>query len=251
MAERGEGGPVEPHPVIAGFYAQRAQHKPFIRGLFNDTAPYYDGINRLFSLGSGAWYRRRCLMRAGLRSGHSIIDVAVGTGLLAREAVAVTGVKQAVVGIDLSEAMLAVARGKLDIALVQGMAEALPFADGVADFVTMGYALRHVADLVVAFREFHRVLRPGGTVLLLEIGRPRTRLGCALASAYLGRVVPFLCGLAHGRHRARALMRYYWETIENCVPPEVILEAMQAGGFEAPCCDAELDLFRSYIGRKA
>lgn len=243
-------GPVEPHPVIAGFYRESAERGDFVRTLFNETAPYYDGINRLFSLGSGAWYRRRCLRRAGLRRGCRVIDVAVGTGLLAREAALLTGSPRQVVGVDLSEAMLAIARQKLGLPLVQGAAECLPFADESADFVTMGYALRHVSDLVVAFREFHRVLRPGGTVLLLEIGNPTRRLNRALASTYLGRVVPFLCRWTSGQSRTRLLMRYHWHTIEHCVPPDIILRAMRDSGFRDIRCETDLDLFRSYVGRK-
>ena len=250
MHQRDERGPMEPHPVIAGFYAGRAEHRPFVRGLFNDTAPYYDRINWLFSLGTGARYRRQCLLAAGLRQGMRVIDVAVGTGLLAREAAAVTGNRQEVIGIDLSETMLAIARSKLNIPLVQGLAERLPFAEASADFVTMGYALRHVSNLADVFQEFHRVLRPSGIVLVLEIGRPTKRLSRVMTSAYLGKVVPFLCGMANGRARTSALMRYYWETIENCVPPDVILEAMRVGGFTEPRCQTELDIFRSYVARK-
>lgn len=242
--------PVEPHPVIAGFYDGREQRLSFVRSLFNETAPYYDGINRLFSLGSGAWYRRRCLKRAGLGPGCRVIDVAIGTGLLAREAIALTGNAGDVIGVDLSEAMLGVAREKLGLPLVQGAAEHLPFADESADFVTMGYALRHVSDLVTAFREFHRVLRRDGTVLLLEIGQPTRAVNRALASAYLGRVVPFLCRWTSGRSRTRILMQYYWHTIEHCVPPEIILQAMRDGGFRDLRCEADFDLFRSYVGRK-
>src|SRR5258707_15354361 len=117
---------VEPHPVLTGFYGQRAQRSSFVRRLFNETAPYYDGLNQLFSLGSGAWYRRRSLLRAGLRPGLKVIDVAVGAGLLAREIVGVTGRAGDVIGIDLSEAMLAAARRKLNIRLIQGIAEQLP-----------------------------------------------------------------------------------------------------------------------------
>src|ERR1700761_5189492 len=77
----------------------------FVRGLFNDTAPYYDTVNRLFSLGSGGWYRRRCLLRAGLRPGQTVLDVAIGTGLIAEEALRIVGTEGAVVGLDLSDAM--------------------------------------------------------------------------------------------------------------------------------------------------
>ena len=223
---------------------------PFVRHLFNSTAPHYDAINRLFSLGSGGWHRRRCLRRAGLRQGCRVVDVAVGTGLLAREALAITGDRRSVIGVDLSEGMLAIAREKLGVPLVQGAAEALPIADGVADFVTMGFALRHVADLVAAFREFRRVLRRGGTVLLLEVGRPDKWLNRAVATTYLGRLLPVLSRLVTGDDDAQALMQYHWRTIEACVRPEIVLEAMAEADFDDSRCITDLDLFRSYIGRK-
>jgi demethylmenaquinone methyltransferase / 2-methoxy-6-polyprenyl-1,4-benzoquinol methylase len=250
MQEPPEQGRVAPHPVIAGFYEQSAHRLPFVRGLFNSTATHYDALNRWFSLGSGGWYRRRCLTRAGLRPGLTVIDVAVGTGLLAQEAVAITGERRRVIGVDLSERMLAIARGKLGIPLVQGAAEALPLADAGADFVTMGYALRHVGDLVTAFREFHRVLRGGGKLVLLELGRPSGTVSRAVASTYLGRVMPVLSRWTTGDAQAETLMRYYWQTIEQCVPPETILAAMADSGFQEVRCVTDLDLFRSYIGRK-
>jgi demethylmenaquinone methyltransferase/2-methoxy-6-polyprenyl-1,4-benzoquinol methylase len=249
MSEPDPRSIIEPHRVLGGFYAQRTQRSSFVRRLFNETAQHYDGVNRLFSLGSGAWYRRRSLLRAGLRPGHGVIDVAVGTGLLAREIVAVTGSADRVIGIDLSEGMLAAARRKLDIHLVQGMAEQLPVAGDSADFLTMGYALRHVADLVGALREFHRVLRRDGTVVLLEISKPTRALSHALVSGYLGHVVPLICRLTAGQ-RTKTLMEYYWETIENCVPPDTILEAMARAGFAERRCDVDFDIFRTYVGRK-
>ena len=70
---------------------------------------------------------------------------------------------------------------------MQARAEALPLRDASVDFVSMGYALRHVADLAALFAEFRRVLRPGGRVLLLEIARPEGVFGHAVAKIYLGR----------------------------------------------------------------
>jgi demethylmenaquinone methyltransferase/2-methoxy-6-polyprenyl-1,4-benzoquinol methylase len=242
--------PLEPHPVIPEFYAERAQRLPFVRGLFNRTAPHYDAINQVFSLGSGRRYRRQCLLRSGLRPGMRLIDVAIGTGLLAQEAVSITESRRNVIGVDLSEGMLAIAREKLGIALIQGTADALPLADEIADFVTMGYALRHVSDLTAAFREFHRVLRRGGTLLLLEIGKPSSRLKRVLVSTYLGRIVPLLCRWTTGEAQAKALMQYYWATIENCVPAEIVLQAMRDSGFQDAQCKVDLDLFRSFVGRK-
>jgi demethylmenaquinone methyltransferase/2-methoxy-6-polyprenyl-1,4-benzoquinol methylase len=248
--KRSVAEPVEPHPVMPAYYGKKAQRAGFVRHLFNETAPHYDRINRLFSIGSGAWYRRHCLRRAGLQPGMRLLDVAVGTGLVAREAVGLCGMRADVIGLDLSESMLAQARRSLDVPLIQGMAEDLPLADASVDFITMGYALRHVADLTVTFREFHRVLRPGGTVLLLEISRPTHLMTWHAMSVYLGWVVPMMSRLTGGGASGRTLMRYYWETIDQCVAPEVITQAMTGAGFAQVRCDVEFDMFRNYSGRK-
>jgi demethylmenaquinone methyltransferase/2-methoxy-6-polyprenyl-1,4-benzoquinol methylase len=236
--------------LVAAYYADPARRLKANRDLFNKSAPHYDWVNGLFSLGSGAWYRRFCLRRAGLKPGAKVVDVAVGTGLLAREAVAITGDRGAVIGIDVSEAMLAIARKNLGIALIQGAAEALPLAPGIADFVTMGYALRHVADLPAAFREAFRVLRPGGTILLIEMSAPRRRIVRALASAYIGKILPLLSLLTRDKG-ARTLMRYHWETIAGYMPPDAVLRVMAESGFENLACTNYVDLFQHYIGRKA
>jgi demethylmenaquinone methyltransferase/2-methoxy-6-polyprenyl-1,4-benzoquinol methylase len=239
-----------PHPALPGYYGADAERAGFVRRLFDDTAAQYDRINAVFSLGSGAWYRRQTLMRAGLRPGDRVLDVACGTGLVTREAVRVTGDPWAVLGLDPSAGMLAEARRGVAGPLVRGRAEALPLADASRDFITMGYALRHVADLSVAFAEYHRVLRPGGTVLLLEIGRPEGRVAHALARAYLGRVVPALCRLTSPRARAGTLMQYYWDTIEACVPAETILHHLHASGFSDVTCETSLGIFRAYVARR-
>ena len=240
---------LEPHPILDEFYAAQSQRLPFVRDLFNKTAPHYDALNRVFSLGTGARYRRRCLLRAGLQRGHRVIDVAIGTGLLAREAVAITGDRHSVVGVDLSEGMLRIARDKLGVPLIQGTAEGLPIADGVADFVTMGYALRHVSNLAGAFGEFRRALRRGGTVLALEVSKPTKPLTQLVASTYLGQVVPLLSRWTTGKATIETLTRYYWATIEHCVPTETILQAMHDAGFQDSRCIVDLDIFRSFVGR--
>jgi demethylmenaquinone methyltransferase/2-methoxy-6-polyprenyl-1,4-benzoquinol methylase len=244
-------GATAPHPVLTDYYGKASERLSFVRRLFDDTAPHYDGINRLFSFGTGASYRRRCLIDAGLKPRHRVIDIATGTGLVALEARGIVGNDENVVGLDLSRSMLAVARRKMNIPLVQGTADQLPFDDGSADFVTMGYALRHVSDLVATFTEFRRILRPGGTVLILEIARPANPLTRAALAAYLGRVVPLLSLVATAQSRTRTLLRYYWDTIENCVSPDVILRSLREAGLGDIRTTSQFQLLRSYAAKKS
>lgn len=241
---------IEPHPPLTDYYTDAGQRPAFVRGLFDEAASSYDSVNRAFSLGSGAWYRRRALRRAGLAPAARLLDVAVGTGLVAREAVRILGDRGHVIGLDVSERMLAEARRYCDIALVRGRAEQIPLADCSIDFVSLGYALRHLAELGAAFGELHRVLRPGGRLLLLEIGRPRSPLGRRLARLWFGGLAPALCRLAAPGSETRRLMRYFWDTVDQCVAPEVILDQLAAAGFVELGCHTDLRLFRAYTGRK-
>src|SRR2546430_11852133 len=84
------------------------------------------------------------------------------------------------------------AAGDATSSRVQATSEALPFADAAFDFITIGFALRHFADLHTAFRECRRVLRPGGKLLILEITAPEPRVGRAPLGAYMGGLVPLL-----------------------------------------------------------
>ena len=148
--------------------------------------------------------------------------------------------------------MLAEARKTLPVALVQGVAERLPFADACADFLTMGYALRHVADLESTFREYLRVLIPGGTLLILELTRPVTNSAAyRLIRFYLYRVVPLIARFGAGGAESKKLMEYFWDTIDQCVPPEIILEALSRSGFESLRRNVSHQVFSEYVAKKS
>jgi demethylmenaquinone methyltransferase/2-methoxy-6-polyprenyl-1,4-benzoquinol methylase len=136
------------------------------------------------------------------------------------------------------------------VRLLSGRAEAVPLPDGAVDFISMGYALRHVADLAVAFGEFARVLAPGGRLCVLEITSPAGRMRRALLKTYMRGLVPFLARY-FARHRdVPKLMRYYWDTIEACANPEVIMAAMRAAGFVDVGRTLTLGVFSEYHARK-
>jgi len=242
--------PTPPHPVLPAYFDSEQARRGFVRRLFDTTAGDYDRIERLVSFGSGPWYRHRALLRAGLRPGMRVLDVAIGTGLVAREALAIVGDSGEIVGLDPSAGMLRQARKLLAVPLVQGFGERLPFADEQFDFISMGYALRHVADLGSLFREFHRVLRPGATVCMLEITRPDGALSNAALKLYLRGIAPLLSRVIGQTAEAPTLYRYFWDTIEACVPPTRVLAALGDSQFSAVKRHVEARLFSEYTARR-
>ncbi len=221
----------QPHPVLKPYYETDGERQAFVMTLFDAGARHYDWVCAVGSLGSGRWHRHRALRRGGLRDGMRLLDVATGTGLVARSARDTLREPGAVIGLDPSAGMLREARKSLPVPLVQGRAEALPFVGDHFDMLSVGYALRHVADLEVTFRECMRVLAPGGRLLILEISRPRSMIGRQLLRLYVQRILPLVMRVGTGSAEAELLVRYYWDTIAECVPPETILESLQRSGF--------------------
>lgn len=238
-----------PHAPLVDYYAHESERRGFVRSIFDRTAVDYNRIERLMAFGSGPWYRRRALERAGLAPGMNALDVATGTGLVLREAVALAGATGEVVGFDLSPGMLQGAR-RSGAALVQGAAERLPFRDERFDFLSLGFALRHLSDLEATFGELHRVLRPGGRICLLEITRPQGRLAHALLKAYMRLAVPALARAVGRRDDTSRLFRYYWDTIEACASPPRVIATLEAAGFTGVRRHVELGIFSEYQGQK-
>ena len=222
-----------PLPHATKYWTRAEDRQGVVNALFARSAVHYDCACDIMSMGSGQSYRAAALARAGVTTGMRVLDVGSGTGLLAREVQRLVGPMGTVVGVDPSAQMMTAGRSHLAIPLVQAVGECLPFPDAHFDFLTMGYALRHVPDLGQAFGEYRRVLKPGGRVLLLEITRPATALGTAVARAYFGTVVPYLARLWTRSADAADLMRFYWDTIEQCVPPEAVLASLHESGFVA------------------
>ena len=238
-----------PHTPLPAYYADETQHTQYLRRIFDDTAPDYDRIERLLALGSGPRYRRSALHRAGLTQGARVLDVGIGTGLVAREALQLIGPEGTLVGVDPSPGMMAQARLP-GVELLQGKAEALPRPDASCDFLSMGYALRHLPDVHAAFAEFHRVLRPGGRLVILEITKPTSRLGAAVLRAYMRACVPLLARLVARQRDTAELWRYYWDTIEACIPPASVQAALTAAGFTQVACHTELGMFSEYTATR-
>jgi demethylmenaquinone methyltransferase / 2-methoxy-6-polyprenyl-1,4-benzoquinol methylase len=231
-----------PISTLPRYFADEPGRRAFLDGLFGETAGDYDFVERLLGFGSGPWYRRDALRRAGLKPGMRVLDIATGTGLVAREASAL-GAR--VIGLDPSAGMLSEAR-RLSYPLVRALGEKLPFADASFDFVSMGFALRHVADLNALFAEMRRVLVPGGVACVLEITRPRSAVAAAPLRFFMTQVVPALARVSGRGTASRRLMRFYWDTIEACVPPAAVLDSFAQSGLAAKRA-VVLGIFSEYI----
>jgi demethylmenaquinone methyltransferase / 2-methoxy-6-polyprenyl-1,4-benzoquinol methylase len=239
-----------PHPPLPEYYPAEADRGGWVRQIFDNTAQDYDRIERLMAFGSGSWYRRRALGRAGLIAGMRVLDVGVGTGLTARQAAQIVGQTGQVTGVDPSVGMLKSAKVPAGVELLIGSAESLPVAAESTDFLCMGYALRHIADLSKALREYLRVLKPGGRICLLEITRPEGRISRAMLRAYMRGVVPMMAGVFGGTADSPKLMRYYWDTIDACAAPSEILNAIGEAGFVEEYRYVEMGIFSEYCARK-
>jgi demethylmenaquinone methyltransferase / 2-methoxy-6-polyprenyl-1,4-benzoquinol methylase len=239
-----------PHPVLSSYYKSAEQKPRFVNELFDQTASLYDRIHAAVFLGTGSWYRRQALYRAGLRPGMRLLDVAAGTGAVTQAAAAIVG-GESIVCCDPSANMLVHAAAKVPTAtILQAGAEQIPLPSASFDFLSMGYALRHVGDLRSAFSEFHRMLAPGGRLVILEITRPRALWKAAIAKTYFRTIAPLVGWMVTRDRKASTLMRYYWETIEACVPPEAILAQLQQCGFVDVHRHVALTVFSEYTGRR-
>jgi demethylmenaquinone methyltransferase/2-methoxy-6-polyprenyl-1,4-benzoquinol methylase len=143
------------------------------RALFAPLGPTYDRYAALLSLGQDPRWRRFLVSRVEAGPGDTVLDVATGTGAVARELIRRKGCT--VVALDQSAEMLAEARRRLgpEVRLVEGTAERLPFADASFDALTFTYLVRYVGDPAATLSELARVVRPDGTIAALEFAVPR------------------------------------------------------------------------------
>ena len=202
----------------------------YVSGMFTRIAGRYDLMNVLMSLGQDGMWRRFTVRRARPPRDGLALDVATGTGRIAEELTRAGA--RAAVGIDLTPQMMI--QGRLDgvgkgkpVYFAGADALDLPFADSTFDCVTTGFAMRNVIDIEAAFREMTRVVKPGGRVVCLEVGRPRWAVTRLFHGIYTGRIVPLLGKLVAGDADAYT---YLPSSMRKFPEPERLAHIMQAAG---------------------
>jgi demethylmenaquinone methyltransferase/2-methoxy-6-polyprenyl-1,4-benzoquinol methylase len=224
------------HTVDFGFErVAPAEKAGRVRSVFASVAPRYDVMNDLMSLGVHRLWKHFTLSLTGLRPGGVALDVAGGTGDLAAGMLRQVGKSGRVVCSDINPKMLEVGRDRLldrgfvgNVEFLVADAENLPFEAAAFDCVTIGFGLRNVTDKARALQSMHRVLKPGGQLLVLEFSTPVAPGLKPLYDAYSFKVLPLL-----GRLIAQDAdsYRYLAESIRMHPNQEVLLDMLRTAGF--------------------
>ena len=253
-----------------------------IERLFDSISGDYDKLNHLLSLGIDRTWRKRALSEilptpagwmgaasAGAESPYTVLDVACGTGdfslEIARRCVR-QGLHCAITGLDLSEGMLAVMRDKVaragyaeggsrseagggarvTISALQGNSEAMPFADGTFDCVTIAFGIRNFEHREQALREILRVLKPGGRLVILELSVPATPVLRGLYNIYFTHILPLIGGWISGD---KAAYRYLPASVLKFPGKEEWMGIMRSCGYADVRHKAyTLGICRQYVG---
>jgi demethylmenaquinone methyltransferase/2-methoxy-6-polyprenyl-1,4-benzoquinol methylase len=212
----------DPHTV--------ADKRSRVQRMFSAIAPSYDLNNRLHSFWRDQAWRRAAVKMAEVKASDVVVDVACGTGDLT---LAFANAKPAeVIGIDFTYDMLRIANRKSRIAdckFLNGDALALPLPDACCDVVSIAFGIRNVQDVDAALKEFYRVLRPGGRVIVLEFSEPTNPVLRALNRFYCGKVMPITATLI-SRDKSGAY-KYLPKSVATFFSRQQMVEHLQAAGF--------------------
>jgi len=215
----------DPHTV--------ADKRSRVQKMFSAIAPSYDLNNRLHSFWRDQAWRRRAVKLAKVKPYDDVVDVACGTGDLTLAFSDAT--RQIVVGVDFTYAMLPIAVRKSAIGnrqsaiFLNGDAQSLPLPDACCDVVSIAFGIRNVQDIPTAFAEFHRVLRPGGRVVVLEFSEPTNPLIRTLNRFYCHKVMPRTATLISGDKTGA--YKYLPKSIETFISRDKMTQLLADAGF--------------------
>ncbi len=205
------------------------------REMFTSIAPRYDFLNRLLSVGQDKYWRQRAIDLLDPIGNERILDVATGTGDMVIE-VAKRNLSVQIFGIDFSQRMLDLGRIKIArngynqaVSLQIGSGECLPFADESFDGVICAFGIRNFADVQLGLREFFRVLKPGGRVVVLEFSIPQNQFLKTAYEWYFNLILPKIGNIISGHLNAYS---YLPESVANFPSQKKIIKWIEKIGFK-------------------
>jgi demethylmenaquinone methyltransferase/2-methoxy-6-polyprenyl-1,4-benzoquinol methylase len=220
-------------PVVP--YTEERGKKEQVAEMFNNIAHSYDFLNHFFSLGIDKIWRRKAIRMLREEQPKRVLDVATGTGDFALEAVRMNLVSEKIIGVDISEGMLAKGREKIaqkgweqKVELRLGDSEQLPFDDHVFDGVMVAFGVRNFQDLKKGLTDMHRVLRKDGTLIVLEFSKPKKFPMKQLFGFYFQGVMPAIGRIVSKDRRA---YEYLPESVKVHPEGEAFLQILQECGY--------------------
>mgnify|MGYP005651210259 CR=1 FL=1 len=206
--------------------------------VFHSVASKYDIMNDFMSFGLHRLWKHKTLSESGVQPGHKVLDLAGGTGDLAKVFSKRVGAEGQVVLSDINESMLVAGRERLvnnsivdNVDYVQANAECLPFPDNYFDCITIAFGLRNVTDKDAALKSMRRVLKPGGQLLILEFSQVPDGMMKKVYDWYSFNVIPRIGKLVANDHDS---YQYLVESIRMHPDQETLLGMMRDAGFKSP-----------------
>ena len=229
--------------------------KEKVQQMFDNIAPTYDKLNHIMSLSVDKLWRRHALKEIVDGTPQRILDVACGTGDSTISIAKAAAERTEVIGADISEGMMALVKGKAEkagvgerISLQVADGEALPFGEGTFDRVTCAFGIRNFEHKDVGLKEFHRVLKPGGRAVVLELSVPQNRLLRALYDLYFLHILPWVGGLVSGD---KAAYKYLPASVHAFPSPDAFCAMLRDAGFARVRHTAlTFGLCRLFVGEK-
>ncbi len=208
--------------------------KQEIEQMFDTIAPHYDFLNHFLSLGIDTLWRKRALKQLKKHKPARLLDIATGTGDLAIQTVRTLGGEVEIIGLDISEQMLALGTQKVkklglegQISFEKGDSENLRFEDESFDALTVAFGVRNFEDLPKGLKEMHRVLRRGGRLVILEFTEAKGIPGF-LFNLYFHHILPWIGNKVSGEKRAYS---YLAESVKAFPGPKEFTNLLSELGF--------------------
>ena len=221
-------------------YGDGDAKKSQVSRMFNRIASSYDLLNRMTSLGIDIIWRKRAIAQLNPKDHKKILDVATGTADVALEIRKQMPGVEHITGLDISSEMLAFGREKVSkkgwddqITLVEGDSEDLPFADNTFDAVTVAFGVRNFEHLEVGLKEIHRVIRPGGKLVVLEFSHPQAFPIKQLFNLYFKYILPSIGRVISKDKKA---YQYLYESVQAFLNQEAFLAQLSQIGFKSNQC---------------
>ena len=225
--------------------------KEFVQKMFDDISPRYDFLNHFLSLGTDIYWRKKFIHTLNIQDRQTILDVACGTGDIGFEIL--NEHKIELLNLDISKNMLDIAekkalkKGLENIQFIQGDAERLPFENNSVDCLTIAYGFRNIAHYKKALEEFYRVLKPGGTLGILEFSIPNSKIFASLFTFYFHHILPRI-GSLFSRSDA---YRYLPESVDFFPSRDDICGKIINSGFKsATFIDLTFGVSTIFLGHK-